>query len=165
MLGQIPRIGLATILVITSGCIVYTSPKCFFDKREELPVLSVYMDSEDGGGLSVSYWEDGIASTFVARGLYCRRLEPEAHQRIMAILERSHPTAEPRASFGDALRQDYGRLRVYAEADGGPAGRTHLWWGTDLEDQPGHVEKLDAIFCALEKPIVRASPNREEAYA
>ncbi len=146
---------LAATLSIASGCIVYQSPRCLFDKGEGLAILSVFFRPQKGTVLTTSYWRDGYVDTLAdADGLFCRRFGAETRQRMTAVLDRSRVAVDREVSFQDALRRgNPGRLFIYATVHAETARSELVWWGTELEVQPGHVERLDEIFCVLEQEL------------
>lgn len=143
------------ILLIASGCITYSSPRCFLDNGRRPAVLSVTVTSENGTHLHTSYKKDAYVTTLLdGDALYCRQLKPEAHGQIMEALDSFHVAVDRGVSPSDAFSQGYpGRLFVHASIYPDTEHSVLVWWSPDLEPQPGHVERLDEVFCALEREL------------
>lgn len=145
---------LVAVVVGTPGCIVYNSPRCLFDKGAGIAVASLRFQPDHGTRLGVSYWRDGFVDTLAdGDALFCRRLEPEAHRRIMEALEDPRVTVvDTGAPFKEALSYGPSRFLVYAQFDA-RARPPVLWWAPDLPTEPGHIERLDELFCAFEREL------------
>ena len=152
---------LTAVLLSTSSCIVYSSPRCYFDRGDGMSVVALHFQPVDGTNLHVSYWKDGFTDTLAdGDANFCRRLQPEAHRRLMEVLENPRAAVDRTARFSEALRHGPvedgrrvpSRFLVYAQFD--PAARPpNVWWAPDLPTAPGHVERLDELFCAFEREL------------
>jgi len=118
--------------------------------------MKASLQNEDSTCLDVTYREDGYVTTEDRfKGQYhCRRLNPEAHRQMMAILGDPHEEVDRRVRFLDAQRS---RRTILVVMDDRRSPRTVAWWSPGYPVRAGHLEVLDEAFCALERrlPVLR----------
>ncbi len=158
---ELRAVCLTAVLLATSSCIVYISPRCLFDKGDGLAVVTLRFHPNNGTNLHVSYGKNGFVDTLAdGDASFCSRLAPEAHRPIMEVLERPWMAVDQGLGFSEAMR--YGpvedgrpvpsRFLAYAQFDA-RARPPNVWWAKDLPTVPGHLERLDELFCAMEREV------------